>query len=160
MPTTQRRSKPVKGSVLAGVVFSAPTVVVGVVEVGSLVGSLLVGSFLAFSSDGFFSSLDGEVPALGFGVVVVFGVVAGVVAGVVVGVVVFGVGAVWLYPLVGSAARAVAGTSSNAASSTATGTTRRLGQRLDDPFVSGVAPVFRDLLEATTSIRVMPTSRW
>lgn len=149
MPTTQRRSRPVNGSVLAvGVVFEAPTVVLGVVDVGSFD----VGSLVVFSSDGVFSSLDGEVPVLGVGVV--FGVVG------VVGVVVFGVGAVWLYPLVGSAARAVAGMSSTAATSTATGKTRSPRRRLDDPFLIGVAPVFRDLLEATTSIRVMPTSRW
>jgi hypothetical protein len=145
MPRTQRRSRPVNGSVLAvGVVFAAPTLVLGVVDVGSFD----VGSLLAFSSDGFFSSLDGEVPVLGVGVV--FGVVG----------VVFGVGAVWLYPLVGSAARAFAGMSSTAASSTAAGKTRSRRHRLDDPFLIGVAPVFRDLLEATTSIRVMPTSRW
>jgi hypothetical protein len=152
MPTTQRRSRPVNGSVLAvGVVFEAPTIVLGVVDVGSFD----VGSLLVFSPDGVFSSLDGEVPVLGVGDV--FGVV-GVVFGVVG--VVFGVGAVWLYPLVGSAARAFAGISSTAAISTAAGKTRSPRHRLDDPFLIGVAPVFRDLLEATTSIRVMPTSRW
>jgi hypothetical protein len=145
MPTTQRRSRPVNGSVLAvGVVFEAPTIVLGVVDVGSFD----VGSLLVFSPDGVFSSLDGEVPVLGVGDV--FGVVG----------VVFGVGAVWLYPLVGSAARAFAGISSTAAISTAAGKTRSPCHRLDDPFLIGVAPVFRDLLEATTSIRVMPTSRW
>ena len=73
---------------------------------------------------------------------------------------VFGVGAVWLYPLVGSAARALAGRSSTAAISAATGTTRSLPKLLDGPVLIRVARVFRDLLEATTSIRVMPTSRW
>ena len=144
MPTTQRRSRPVNGSVLAVVDFEAPTVVLlGVLDVGSL----LVGSLLVFSSDGFFSSLEGEVPVLGFGVVGVVGVV-------------FGVGAVWLYPLVDSAARAFAGMSSTAAISPVAGKTRRLRHLLDDPFLIGVAPVLCDLLEATTSIRVMPTSRW
>jgi hypothetical protein len=135
----------VNGSVLDVLDFDAPTLVLlGVLEVGSFVGSL------DFSSEGVFSSLEGEVPVLGFGVVGVVGVVVGV----------FGVGAVWLYPLVGSAARALAGRSSTAAISAATGTTRSLPKLLDGPVLIRVARVFRDLLEATTSIRVMPTSRW
>src|SRR2546430_1159717 len=138
MPTTQRRSKPVNGSVLAALDFEAPTLVLGVVAVGSFVGSL------AFSSDGVFSSLEGEVPVLGFGVVGV----------------VFGVGAVWLYPLVGSAARALAGASSTAAISAAAGTSSSLRHLLAGPLLIGFARVVRDLLEATTSILVMPTSRW
>src|SRR2546423_9246423 len=87
MPTTQRRSKPVNGSVLAALDFEAPTLVLGVVAVGSFVGSL------AFSSVGVFSSLEGEVPLLGFGGVGV----------------VFVVGACWRYTIVGSAATPRAG---------------------------------------------------
>jgi hypothetical protein len=143
MPTTQRRSRPVNGSVLAAAFVDGLTDVLGVVEVGSFVGSLPAdGSLLAFSSAGFFSSFEGEVPVLGAGVVGV----------------VFGVGAVWLYPLVPSAARAVAGMSSTAAISA--GRTKSRREPPDDPWRLDVAPVFRDLLEATTSIRVMPTSRW
>src|ERR1700730_12088178 len=140
MPTTQLRSKPVNGSVLAVDVVEGLTDVLGVVEVGSFVGvgSLLAdGSLLAFSSDGFFSSLEGDVPVLGFGVVGV------------VGVVVFGVGAVWLYPLVPSAARALAVIMRTAAISATAGRTRSRRHLPHDPLLI----VFRDLLEATTSIR-------
>ena len=133
------------GSVLDVLDFDAPTLVLlGVLALGSFVGAL------DFSSEGVFSSLEGEVPVLGFGVVGVAGVVVGV----------FGVGAVWLYPLVGSAARALAGASSTAAISAAADTSSSLRHLLAGPLLIGFARVVRDLLEATTSILVMPTSRW
>jgi hypothetical protein len=143
-PTDQRRSNPVNGSVVA---FSCSllvlTVLVGVVLVGAGSGSFVDVVFSVVV----FSSFDGDVP------------VVGVVEGVVFGVegVVFGVGTVWLYPLVPSAALAVAGNSRAAASSRAIGTTESL-RHARDPLLSDVAPAFRGLLEATSSVRVMPTS--
>jgi len=101
-----------------------------------LAGTVLVvagaGSLLG-AGVGLLDSLEGEVPVLG-----------------VVGV--------ELYLDVGSAATATAGAASASASTAA----RRLSQRdmPGDPFLIGNAALVRDLLEAMTSVRVMPTSRW
>jgi hypothetical protein len=58
------------------------------------------------------------------------------------------------------AARAVIGTASATASSKATGRTKSLRDALDDPLLIDAATAAAcGLLEAMTSVRVMPTSR-
>ena len=111
-------------------------------------------------------SFDGDVPDVGVGAGVDAGAGAGVGvvldvgAGAGVGVVlVLGVGAVWLYPLVDSAASAPAGVS-RAPRTRTTGTTASVCQARRRPVLDRVAPCLRDLFEATSSVRVMPTSRW
>jgi hypothetical protein len=93
MPTVQRRSKPVNGSVVAFL-----TVVVAAGVVGVVAALVVAGAGVLF---GLLLSFDGNVPAAGAGVVeagvvaVGVGVVAVGVGVVVVCVVVVGVVGVW-----------------------------------------------------------------
>jgi hypothetical protein len=142
MPTVQRRSKPVNGSVLAVVELAfageVPLVAAGVLSAGVPVAGEL-------------ASLDGEVPLAGVGVVFDAGVL-------LVGVVVGG-GAVVPYPASPVvAAIAVVGNTSAAASSSANERTKSLRDARDDPLLIGAAPAACGLPEATTLVRVMPTS--
>jgi hypothetical protein len=141
----------VNGSVVFS--FAGEVSPAGVVLVGGVVFSGVL-----------FSSFDGEVPVVGVGVLDVgvldvgVLVVGGVVAGVVAGVVVVGGGGVWLYPVVVVAARAGVVIMSATASDTAIGRTRSLRIALGNPFLIDAAPAACGLLEATISVRVMPTS--
>jgi hypothetical protein len=98
------------------------------------------------SFEGDVTSFDGEVPL--DGVVVAGGVVP------VLGVV--GVDGVWLYCEVPSAARAADG-SASAATDKAIGRISTLRKPPGGPFLIGARGA-SGLLEATTSVRVMPTS--
>jgi hypothetical protein len=142
----------VNGSV--GFSFAGEVSPAGVVLVGCVVFSGVL-----------FSSFDGEVPVVGVGVldvgvldVGVLDVGVLVVGGVVAGVVVVGGGGVWPYPVVVVLARAGVVIMSATASDTATGRTRSLRITLGSPFLIDAAPAACGLLEATISVRVMPTS--
>jgi hypothetical protein len=144
----QRRSKPVNGSDVAFCV---------VVGAGVVVGS----SFFVSGAVSFFGvevSFDGEVPLVGVGVVAGVGVAgAEVVVGGGVEVVVV-VGGLLVYGLVSSAANTAAGDTRAIIRAKATDSTTSL-RALGDPFLIVASSAFCGLLEATTSVRVMPTSR-
>jgi hypothetical protein len=143
--TVQRRSNPVNGSDVAGF-----AVVVGD---GVLVGSsFFVSGAVDFS--GVLDCFSGEVPDVGAGVEVAG---AEVVVGGGVDVVVV-VGGLLVYGLVSSAANTAAGDTSAIIRAKATDSTTSL-RALGDPFLIVASSAFCGLLEATTSVRVMPTSR-
>ncbi|HTA37236.1 MAG TPA: hypothetical protein VK761_11015 [Solirubrobacteraceae bacterium] len=122
-----------------------------VVGDGVLVGS----SFFVSGAADFSGVLDcfsGDVPDVGVGV----GVAAVVVGGGVVVVVV--VGGLLVYGLVSSAAKTAAGDTRAIIRAKATDSTTSL-RALGDPFLIVASSAFCGLLEATTSVRVMPTSR-
>jgi hypothetical protein len=141
MASTQRRSKPVKGSVLSFVLvlLGAVLVVAGAASLGSVE--------VSFAAE--VPLLDfGAVPALDGGVVLVGVVFAGVVDGVVV---------VWPYPPVGSAANVAPG--NIAASTSAIGSAKSSARAGSLPFLVGAQPGCCGSMKATGSLLLMPTSR-
>ncbi|HXM87661.1 MAG TPA: hypothetical protein VN889_08490 [Solirubrobacteraceae bacterium] len=117
----------------------------------------------AVDFSGVLDCFSGDVPDVGVGVeLVVAGGVVGVVVVVVVGgavyVVVPVLGVVYVLVEVVSAANTTAGETSAIIRAKATDSATSL-RALGDPFLVIAVPAFCGLLEATTSVRVMPTSR-
>jgi hypothetical protein len=142
----QRRSKPVNGSDVAFCVVVGADVLVG--------SSFFVSGAADFS--GVLDCFSGEVPDVGVGVDVGVAGAEVVVGGGVEVVVV--VGGLLVYGLVSSAAKTAAGDTRAIIRAKATDSTTSL-RALGDPFLIVASSAFCGLLEATTSVRVMPTSR-
>jgi hypothetical protein len=142
----QRRSKPVNGSDVAFCVVVGADVVVG--------SSFFVSGAVDFS--GVLDCFSGDVPEVGVGVDVGVAGAEVVVGGGVEVVVV--VGGLLVYGLVSSAANTAAGDTRAIIRAKATDSTTSL-RALGDPFLIVASSAFCGLLEATTSVRVMPTSR-